>query len=135
MDSYHFVCCESCCQLTLSKIRLFKRIFQEHYPSVKQFLSIGVSYLIWVKTDCISRQVPASKQIVNSRTLVKSAYRNFNFLITQPNHMLWILKTYGKIDGKENSYNFMLNILFIKTCAIGFNFSFQVWHLLFWSSA
>ena len=27
-----------------------------------------------------------------SRTLVKSAYQNTNFLISQPKHMLWVLK-------------------------------------------
>ena len=28
-----------------------------------------------------------------TRTLVKSMYRKFNFLISQPKHMLWVLKT------------------------------------------
>ena len=35
-------------------------------------------------------------------TLVKSVYRKTNFLISQPKHMLWVLKapkTYFKADG------------------------------------
>ena len=30
--------------------------------------------------------------LYNNRTLVKSALRKFNFLISQPKHMLWVLK-------------------------------------------
>ena len=48
------------------------------------------------------------------RTLVKSAYQKNNFLISQPKHMLWVLKravsmrTYVKTDGQENIFKFML---------------------------
>ena len=44
------------------------------------------------------------------RTLVKSAYQKNNFLISQPKHMLWVLKTYVKTDGHENIYNFTLKM-------------------------
>ena len=50
-----------------------------------------------------------------SRPLVKSAYQKINFLISQPKHMLWVLKrtvsmrqffwapkTYVQTDGLEN---------------------------------
>ena len=60
--------------------------------------------------------------------LVKSAYQKYNFIVSQPKHMLWVLKrtvsmkrflwapkTYVKTDGKDNIYNFMLKILFIWT--------------------
>ena len=30
---------------------------------------------------------------LEARSLVKSAYQKINFLISQPNHMLWALKT------------------------------------------
>ena len=33
------------------------------------------------------------------RPLVKSAHQKINFLIIQPKHMMWVLKTYVKIDG------------------------------------
>ena len=70
------------------------------------------------------QQIP---QCNESRTLVKSEQRKFNFLISQPKHMSWVLKwtvsmrrffwapkTYAKIDGSENIYNFTLNFfLFI----------------------
>ena len=58
---------------------------------------------------------------MDHRTLVKSGYPKTNFLISQPKHMLWVLKrtvamrrffwapkTYVKTDGQENIYNFML---------------------------
>ena len=57
------------------------------------------------------------------RTLIESAYWKTNFLISQPKHMLWVLKrtvsfwrffkvskTYVKTDGYENIYNFTLKI-------------------------
>ena len=56
-----------------------------------------------------------------SRPSVKSAYQKSNFLISQPKHMLWVLKrtismrqfflapkTYVQTDGLENIYNFKL---------------------------
>ena len=46
-----------------------------------------------------------------NRPLVKSAYQKINFLISQPKHMLWVLKrmvSYVQTDGLENFYNFML---------------------------
>ena len=45
------------------------------------------------------------------RPLVKSAYQKINFLISQPKHMLWVLKrmvSYVQTDGLENIYNLML---------------------------
>ena len=32
------------------------------------------------------------KMIINFRPLVKSVYQKINFLISQPKHMLWVLK-------------------------------------------
>ena len=32
------------------------------------------------------------RQTCRNRTLVKRAYQKFNFLISQPKHMLWVLK-------------------------------------------
>ena len=44
--------------------------------------------------------------------LVKSAYKKNNFLISQPKHMLLVLKrtpkTYVQTDELENIYNFTL---------------------------
>ena len=71
-----------------------------------------------------------------NRPLVKSAYQKNNFLISQPKHMLWVLKrtvsmrrffwaplSYAKIYGLENIYNFTLKIfvylnLCLKPCLI-----------------
>ena len=64
------------------------------------------------------------------RPLVKSAYQNIIFLITQPKHMLWELKrtvsmrrffwapkTYVQTDGFENIYNFTLkNFVYLNLC-------------------
>ena len=66
------------------------------------------------------------------RPLVKSAYQKINFLISQPKHMLWVLKrtvsmrqffwapiTYVQTDGLENIYNFMLNFfVYLNQCFI-----------------
>ena len=65
--------------------------------------------------------------IIIPRPLNKSAYPKNYFLISQPKHMLWVLKrtfsmrqffwapkTYVQTDGLENIYNFMFkNFLFI----------------------
>ena len=55
------------------------------------------------------------------RSLVKSAYQKITFLISQPKHVLWVLKrtfsmrrffrapnSYVQTDGLENIYNFTL---------------------------
>ena len=61
------------------------------------------------------------------RPLVKSVYKKNNFLISQPKHMLWVLKRtvsmrrfflapkiYVQIDGLENINNFTLkNIVYL----------------------
>ena len=48
-------------------------------------------------------------EILVPRTLVKSAYQKNNYRISQPKHMLWVLKrTYVKMDGQENINNFTL---------------------------
>ena len=58
------------------------------------------------------------RNIFNIRPLVKSAYQKFNFLISQPEHMVWVLKRtvsmrwfflapkkYVQTDELENIYN------------------------------
>ena len=35
-----------------------------------------------------------------------------NFLISQSNHMLWVLKTYVKTDGTENIHNLFFMLIF-----------------------
>ena len=43
---------------------------------------------------CFSRSVDTDKKLQGapSRTLVKSVYQKIKFLISQPKHMLWVLK-------------------------------------------
>ena len=48
--------------------------------------------------------------LITHRHLVKSAYLKFNFLISKPKYMLWVLKTYVKTGGKEKIYKFTLKI-------------------------
>ena len=58
---------------------------------------------------------------MSTRPLVKNVYQKINFLISQPKHMLWVLKrtvsmrrffgapiTYFQTDGLEIIYNFTL---------------------------
>ena len=65
-----------------------------------------------------------------NRPLVKSAYQKINFLISQPKHILWVLKrtlsmrrffwaliTYVHTDDLENIYNFMLKkFIYLNLC-------------------
>ena len=41
--------------------------------------------------ECVSHSLCVHAQLY-IRTLVKSAYKKINFLISQPKHMLWVLK-------------------------------------------
>ena len=46
-----------------------------------------VSDQVRLKPACL-----ATQRLARIRTLVKSALPKFNFLISQPKHMLWVLK-------------------------------------------
>ena len=67
------------------------------------------------------------------KPLVKSAYQKNNFLISQPKHMLWVLKrtvstrrffgppkTYAKINGLENVKNFTLKNVCLSKSVIAY---------------
>ena len=62
----------------------YKQVVRIPPPQKPKYLSY------WLKK--VKSKQNLMKLIPYHRTLVKSALRKFNFLISQPKHMLWVLK-------------------------------------------
>ena len=63
--------------------------------SRRQWSTDEFSAVLSAHTEMVSRFIYHSNEISNpeqSRPLVKSAYQKNYFLISQPKHMLWVLK-------------------------------------------
>ena len=91
-------------------LNLKSAAFLQNFNVLFSYQTIGVGIIIWYM----------------GRPLVKSVYHKINFLISQPKHMLWVLKrtismrrffwapkTYFQTDGLENIYNFRSKFVFI----------------------
>ena len=61
-------------------------VFQGHYDALKQLFKSWSSWVVFpLLYNCLADHW-------SIRPLVKSAYQKNNFLISQPKHMLWVLK-------------------------------------------
>ena len=56
----------------------------------------------------ISHPLKTLNSVIPYRTIVKNAYQNTNFIISQPNHMLWVIN--------ENESTFYFDVSNWKKC-------------------